>query len=370
MPPVPSALDDSAVIDISHESLMRVWRRLRGWVEEEAQSARIYRRLHETAALHAEQRAGLYTIPICRLPAPGGGERPNAAWADQYGGGFAEAMAFLDTSREAASAREGTRGRPAATSWSAPGNSPRRRRGLPACSSASSAAWRWPCASPWRCRSGRSRLWQEATRQEQEAKQQKAVANDLRQIAQEKQEKAKALGLVQRVCECVHAQGAGYYRRKWPGIVIWSDPLLRKEYESSGKVFKEAPCQPGPAACGPRPGRYLYGRLLEADAQELPVIRGRPGPPQGWVADRLWAVAEKPEKGKDRQRLRAAAALSKYDPDKQRWANVQGAVVNDLLAVPATQLGILADYVADQPQVLADLLMNADDKQFAVIYRS
>ncbi len=29
---------------------------------------------------------------------------------------------------------------------------------------------------------------------------------------------------------------------------------------------------------------------------------------------------------------------------------------------------ILADYAADNPQVLADLLMDADDKQFAVIY--
>ena len=29
---------------------------------------------------------------------------------------------------------------------------------------------------------------------------------------------------------------------------------------------------------------------------------------------------------------------------------------------------ILADYAADKPQVLADLLMDADDKQFAAIY--
>ena len=35
-------------------------------------------------------------------------------------------------------------------------------------------------------------------------------------------------------------------------------------------------------------------------------------------------------------------------------------------AVLATN--ILADYAADQPQVLADLLMDADEKQFAVIY--
>ena len=30
--------------------------------------------------------------------------------------------------------------------------------------------------------------------------------------------------------------------------------------------------------------------------------------------------------------------------------------------------GILADYAADQPKVLADLLMDADEKQFAVMY--
>jgi len=107
MPPVTSALDETAVIDISHESLMRVWGRLRGWVEEEAQSARIYRRLHETAGLHAEKRAGLYHDPdlqIARSWREVSG--PNAAWADQYGGGFAEAMAFLDTSRAAAERAE------------------------------------------------------------------------------------------------------------------------------------------------------------------------------------------------------------------------------------------------------------------------
>src|SRR5207302_79848 len=107
MPPVTSTLAEGTVIDISHESLMRVWGRLRGWVEEEAQSARIYRRLHETAALHAEQRAGLYHDPdlqIARSWQEVSG--PNAAWAEQYGGGFDEAMAFLDTSGAAAERAE------------------------------------------------------------------------------------------------------------------------------------------------------------------------------------------------------------------------------------------------------------------------
>ena len=103
MPPVSSALGDQSVIDISHESLMRVWRRLRGWVEEEAQSARIYRRLQESAALHGEKRAGLYHDPDLQIALSWReASEPNSAWAGQYGGGFAEATAFLDTSREAA----------------------------------------------------------------------------------------------------------------------------------------------------------------------------------------------------------------------------------------------------------------------------
>ena len=45
MPPVEVSLDVATVIDISHESLMRVWVNLRQWVETESQSARIFRPL-------------------------------------------------------------------------------------------------------------------------------------------------------------------------------------------------------------------------------------------------------------------------------------------------------------------------------------
>jgi hypothetical protein len=40
----------------SHESLMRVWQRLNTWADEEARSARTYRRLADTADLHAAGR--------------------------------------------------------------------------------------------------------------------------------------------------------------------------------------------------------------------------------------------------------------------------------------------------------------------------
>lgn len=56
-PPAGVGLNAESLIDISHESLIRGWERLRNWVEEEARSARIYRRLAETAELHRERKA-------------------------------------------------------------------------------------------------------------------------------------------------------------------------------------------------------------------------------------------------------------------------------------------------------------------------
>src|SRR5215472_10928564 len=67
MPPLPEALDGGTIIDISHESLMRVWERLKAWANEEADSARLYRRLSETAALHVAGKAGLWHDPDLQL---------------------------------------------------------------------------------------------------------------------------------------------------------------------------------------------------------------------------------------------------------------------------------------------------------------
>ena len=91
------------VIDISHESLMRAWRSLRNWVDEEAQSAKIYRRLADTATLYHEDKAGLYRDPDLQISLSWREEnRPNRTWADRYYPGFDSAMAFLDQSQEEA----------------------------------------------------------------------------------------------------------------------------------------------------------------------------------------------------------------------------------------------------------------------------
>ena len=103
MPPADVELTDQTIIDISHESLMRVWTRLRQWVEEETQAAGIYRRLSESAALHEQGKAGLYRDPELGIAlAWREAKHPNAAWAERYRLGFDKAVGFLEASREAA----------------------------------------------------------------------------------------------------------------------------------------------------------------------------------------------------------------------------------------------------------------------------
>jgi WD40 repeat protein/tetratricopeptide (TPR) repeat protein len=103
-------LTEQTIIDISHESLMRVWTRLRQWVAEETQAAGIYRRLAESADLFAQGKAGLYRDPELGIAlAWRDARRPNAAWAERYRPGFAPAIDFLEASRQASVAEEQAR---------------------------------------------------------------------------------------------------------------------------------------------------------------------------------------------------------------------------------------------------------------------
>ena len=107
MPSPEVELTDQTIIDISHESLMRVWTRLRQWVEEETQAAGIYHRLSESADLHERGKAGLYRDPELGIAlAWRESKRPNAAWAERYRPGFATAIEFLEASQQASVAEE------------------------------------------------------------------------------------------------------------------------------------------------------------------------------------------------------------------------------------------------------------------------
>lgn len=102
MPPPSVKLRSNTFIDISHESLIRGWRRLQRWVDDEAISARIYRRLAETAMLYKGGEAGLWRDPDLAIAlAWREKNHPNAAWSERYSPDFDAAMSFLEESRRA-----------------------------------------------------------------------------------------------------------------------------------------------------------------------------------------------------------------------------------------------------------------------------
>jgi formylglycine-generating enzyme required for sulfatase activity len=102
MPPAGEVLGAETIVDISHESLMRVWERLKRWGDEEAQSARTYRRLAETAEMYSAGKADLLGDLGVEV-ALDWRERnqPNQAWAMQYRLAFEPVMRFLEESKVA-----------------------------------------------------------------------------------------------------------------------------------------------------------------------------------------------------------------------------------------------------------------------------
>jgi WD40 repeat protein len=96
-----SVLGPDSVLDVSHESLMRIWTRLHDWVSQEAESAQQYLRLANTAALYQEGKAGLYQDPDLELALNWRESNlPTSAWAQRYDSTFERAVTFLEHSRK------------------------------------------------------------------------------------------------------------------------------------------------------------------------------------------------------------------------------------------------------------------------------
>lgn len=101
MPAAGNPLNEDSIIDISHESIMRVWARLRAWVEEETNSAQLYMRLSRTAELYQEGKTGLWINPELQIALQWKEQtKPNATWAMRYDPAFDRAVNFLNHSRK------------------------------------------------------------------------------------------------------------------------------------------------------------------------------------------------------------------------------------------------------------------------------
>lgn len=100
MPAANIPLDSDSMIELSHESLMRIWSRLETWVEEEFESASQYKRLSEAAAMYQIGKTGLWRPPDLQLALNWQKKQnPTREWGQRYDEAFERAIVFLDTSR-------------------------------------------------------------------------------------------------------------------------------------------------------------------------------------------------------------------------------------------------------------------------------
>jgi eukaryotic-like serine/threonine-protein kinase len=193
----------------------------------------------------------------------------------------------------------------------------------------------------------------------------------------------------------------------------WAEPLLRAEFEKADlEHTREGYKQRLNLALALLPTdatqvEYLYARLLRADPDEFPVIRDALASHQDELVDRLWSVLHN-SSSRDVRILPTAAALACYAPDDPHWNEASRVVAERLVKVPAfivdpwknalrpvrgrllaplaaiysepvaegtrTQQQremaayVLTDYGENQPELLAELLMNADQSQFTIVF--
>lgn len=92
-------LTDNSLIDISHESLIRQWPRLKDWVDKETKSAEVYKLLLQNAVLHEKKQGALYTTPNLEIAINKKNEENwTSQWSERYGGQFQLAIQFLEQS--------------------------------------------------------------------------------------------------------------------------------------------------------------------------------------------------------------------------------------------------------------------------------
>lgn len=99
LPAYPETLNDDTLIDITHESLISLWKTLEKWLDKEVDSAKKYSFLIQAARNWKDGDAAEWGSPgLEYYLAWIDREKPTAAWTEQYGGNFQLAKEFLGAS--------------------------------------------------------------------------------------------------------------------------------------------------------------------------------------------------------------------------------------------------------------------------------
>ena len=148
---------------------------------------------------------------------------------------------------------------------------------------------------------------------------------------------------------------------------------------------------------------YLETRLLASDPGDYLVLRQALRPYKALLAPKLWDELDSARPGESRL-LTAAGALALYDPGDVRWADSSAKIASAMVAVNPIHLGvwlealrpvkgrliaplgeifhrknladtqqtlvtsILGDYTSDVPDILTDLLMDAEPKAYTILF--
>lgn len=96
-----TTLTSKSIIDISHESLMRIWVRLKNWVDDEAEAVQMYLRLAEAASMYQVGKSGLWRPPDLQLALNWQVKhKPTLVWGQRYHPAFERTLIFLEYSKK------------------------------------------------------------------------------------------------------------------------------------------------------------------------------------------------------------------------------------------------------------------------------
>jgi WD40 repeat protein len=99
VPDQSAELNYDSIINLSHEALIRNWKRLGKWVDEEAESVEMYLQLADEAAKFQLGKTNLWVPPQLNLALEWKEKNnPNLAWARRFNPAYERTMVFLDLS--------------------------------------------------------------------------------------------------------------------------------------------------------------------------------------------------------------------------------------------------------------------------------